>query len=96
MEKIIYKAEEWQSSCGKWYCEAVSLFGRGYTMWLLPVRLTKMSIEDFLTMIKNEYNAEIFYKADGSFVGWCWSKQSDMRKYKNWINNIARKSGMRF
>lgn len=96
MTKTIYKAEEWQGCSGKWYCEDPNMFGKGYDIWLIPSRILNMSIIDFLTLIKNEYKAEIFYKEDGSFVGWYWSKQADMRKYKNWINAQSRKSGKRF
>ena len=33
----------------------------------------------------------IFHNEDCSFVGWGWKSQSQMRKYKNWINAEARK-----
>lgn len=91
----IYKAEEWQSASGKWHCTDPNLIVRG-DQWLIPAKILNMSIVDYLTMMKENFNAIVSIKEDGTFAYCYWESQTDMRKYKNWINAKARESKMLF
>ena len=60
--------------------------------WVLPSRLLGMPADEFLKWLFEKYQPDhIFHNEDCSFVGWGWTSQAKMRKYKNFINAEARK-----
>lgn len=86
----VYRAEEWQGACGNWYCNDTSGLGRNTGAWYHPARILDMSPAEFIKWLVDNYHPHIYHNEDCSFVGWYWDKQSDMRKYKNYINAKAR------
>ena len=89
---MIYKLEEWQSSSGLWYCEHTSSFPKDIQKWIIPSRILGISADEFIKWLIKEYKPDkIFHNENCSFVGWGWNSQSQMRKYKNYINALARK-----
>lgn len=87
----LYRLEEWCGASGVWYCEHISEVSEKITKWVVPARLLGMDPADFLQWLIKEYKPDnFFHNEDYSFVGWGWSSQSQMRKYKNMINKIAR------
>ena len=42
-------------------------------------------------VIDNFHPDDITHSEDCSFVGWSWKNQTDMRRFKNQINALARK-----
>lgn len=89
---MLYRLEEWQGASGVWYCEHTSSFPANVEKWVIPARVLNMSVDDFLRMLIKDFKPDVItVKKDGSFVSWGWSKQSEMRKFKNFINSEARK-----
>ena len=90
---MLFHLDEWQSTGTKiWYCEHTSSYPRGVQKWVVPARILGLSIDDFLRMLIKDFKPDVItVKKDGSFVSWGWSKQSEMRKFKNFINSEARK-----
>ena len=89
---MLYRLEEWQGASGVWYCEHTSSFPANVEKWVIPARVLNMSVDDFLRMLIKDFKPDVItVKKDGSFVSWGWSKQSEMRKYKNWINAESRR-----
>ena len=89
---MLYRLEEWQGASGIWYCEHTSSFPANVEKWVIPARVLNMSVDDFLRMLIKDFKPDVItIKKDGSFVSWGWSKQSEMRKFKNFINSEARK-----
>ena len=89
---MLYRLEEWQGASGIWYCEHTSSFPANVEKWVIPARVLNMSVDDFLRMLIKDFKPDVItVKKDGSFVSWGWSKQSEMRKFKNFINSEARK-----
>lgn len=89
---MLYRLEEWQGASGVWYCEHTSSFPANVEKWVVPARVLNMSVDDFLRMLIKDFKPDVItVKKDGSFVSWGWSKQSEMRKFKNFINSEARK-----
>ena len=89
---MLYRLEEWQGASGVWYCEHTSSFPANVEKWVIPARVLNMSVDDFLRMLIKDFKPDVItIKKDGSFVSWGWSKQSEMRKFKNFINSEARK-----
>ena len=87
----LYKLTEWQGGSGMWLCEHTSSYPEGVQKWVLPARLLDMTVDKFLQWLIDTYKPDhIFHNEDCSFVGWGWSDQEQMRKYKNYINRIAR------
>ena len=88
---MLYRLEEWQGASGVWYCEHTSSFPANVEKWVIPARVLNMSVDDFLRMLINDFKPDVItVKKDGSFVSWGWSKQSEMRKFKNWMNAKSR------
>ena len=55
---------------------------------MLGIQPTELVIK-----LKTEYNANITpYRKDGkiSFIGYSWSNRADARRFKNYINKVAR------
>lgn len=88
---MLYRLEEWQGASGVWYCEHTSSFPANVEKWVIPARVLNMSVDDFLRMLIKDFKPDVItVKKDGSFVSWGWSKQSEMRKFKNWMNAKSR------
>lgn len=86
----LYTMDEWEI-CGKWYCGNISDLGNFSGFWAYPARMLDLTPAQYLKKVIEEFKPDnIFYSDDFSFVGWSWNKQSDMRKFKNWINKTAR------
>ena len=89
---MIYHADEWQGASGIWYCEHTGSYPQGVQKWVVPARILGVSVDEFLKLLIEKFKPDhISYCKDGSFVSWGWSKQSEMRKFKNFINSEARK-----
>ena len=92
----IYRLEEWQGASGIWYCEHTSSYPEGVQKWILPARLLDMTADVFLQWLIDNYKPDHICHDDScSFVNWGWSDQSQMRKYKNYINKIAREKNFK-
>lgn len=89
---MLYRLDEWQSTGTKiWYCEHTGSYPQGVQKWVIPARVLNMSVDDFLRMLIKDFKPDVItVKEDGSFVSWGWSKQSEMRKFKNWMNAKSR------
>lgn len=89
---ILYRLEEWQSASGRyWHCEHTSSFPKGVQKWVVPARLLNMPVDKFIEWLFKNYKPDMFYhNKDCSFCSWGWKSQTQMRKYKNYINKIAR------
>ena len=88
---MLYKLSEWQGGGGNWMCEHTSSFPQGVCKWVIPARLLGMSADEFIKWLIENYKPDnIYHNEDCSFVGWSWKSQAAMRKYKNYINRIAR------
>jgi len=90
MAKHLFKMAEWQGSSGNWYCADTSDLEHDSGVWFLPARMLGISPADFLSKVINEYKPDSIYSNREGFVCFSWLKQSDMRRYKNWINKEAR------
>lgn len=89
----IYHVSEWQSPTGRWHCNDVEDLGNGSGYWWIPCRILGMAPTDFILMLKETFNASDFsYSVESNVLLYSWEKQSDMRRYKNWINEMARKA----
>lgn len=88
--KHIYKMEEWQSGSGNWYCNDTSDLGKGSGLWWHPARILGMTAADFITLLVKEYHVDNIQF--NNILIYSWKKQSDMRKFKNFINKKAREA----
>ena len=90
---MLYVCKEWQSASGElWYCEHTDSHPKNVQKWVVPARILGITPAEFLQLLIEKFKPDrIMHNADCSFVGWGWKSQSQMRKYKNWINDAARK-----
>lgn len=86
----IYRMDEWKSPTGKWHCIDTSNFAAGSANWWIPCRILGISPADFVEYLLS-FNANVTWIEESGLLLWDFDKQSDMRKFKNTINSIARK-----
>ena len=93
----LYKASEWQSAAGHWYCSDVEDLAHDSGAWWIPARILQISLTDFVKLLIEKFNVSyITYNEHNNFLWYYWNSQADMRKYKNMINAAARKRNFRF
>ena len=81
---------EWQGASGVWYCGDTSDLGKGSGYWWLPARMLGITPAAYVEKIIKEFNPIVYHNEDCSFVSFSWKSQSDMRRFKNWLNAEAR------
>lgn len=86
---MLYKMTEWES-CGKWHCNCVDHLGTNGGHWIHPARILGLTAADYVKFVIDNYNPIVYHNDDCSLVFFSWEKQSDMRKFKNYINKKAR------
>ena len=89
-----YKASEWQSGT-KWHVADVTDLAHDSAVWWIPARMLNLSLEDFILMLVNEYNATIdgwYPEANNgkSLLLFSWKNYADAYKYLLYINRVAR------
>ena len=88
----LYKAQEWQSPSGKWYCNDTTELAGIASKWWVPGRILGISLTDYVLLLKNKYNATIVkYNLEKDILIFYWDKQVDCNKYVLAINAAARK-----
>lgn len=90
--KHLYKMSEWQSPTGKWYCNDIEDLSGIAGLWWIPARLLNIPLVDFVSMLVYEYNAMVSYNIERDVLIYSWDKQSEMRRFKNYINKKARET----
>lgn len=88
----LYVASEFQSVGGSYHIQCDDLVGTGRN-WIEPARILGIAPTEFITLLRNEYNAEIEpYRKDGKlkWIGYSWEHLADARKFKNFLNAKAR------
>ena len=83
-----YIASEWQIGA-KWYVANNS------AAWWIPARLLNLSLEDYINLLVDKYNATIdkWYPDSNngkSLLIFSWKNYSDAHRYKLDMNRIAR------
>lgn len=89
-----YVASEWQIG-RKWYVADVSDLANNSSAWWIPARLLNLSLEDYITLLVDKYNATIDKwcpdNNDGkSLLIFSWYNYTDAHRYKLDMNRIAR------
>ena len=88
--KEIYKMTEWQDAVsGTWHCNDVS-HGSKYAVWWVVPRLLGITPAEYTKLLIETFHAEVLYFSEKDVLLFKWRKQSDMRRFKNTINRIAR------
>lgn len=86
----IFKMEEWQDN-GKWVCGDVSALAAGSnTWWYVPALLNLTPVEYFY-FLKDKFHASHFhYTTKYDVFLFSFDNLIDCRKFKNYVNKIAR------
>jgi hypothetical protein len=88
----LYVASEFKSVSGDIHIQCDDLVGTGRN-WIEPARVLGIQPTELIMKLKTEYNAHITpYRKDGkiNFIGYSWSNLADARRFKNYLNKIAR------
>ena len=85
----VLKLTEWQTISG-WHCADVEDLANNSAHWLHPARLLGMTPADYIKWAIDFCNPIVTCNSDYTIDHFRWDRQSDMRKFKNYINKIAR------
>ena len=88
---MLWVAKEWQGSSGKWYCNCVDKLASNAGAWYTPARILGWEPIVYIEYVIKNFNPSVHYNKEKCLVHFFWDQQSDMRRYKNWINAAARK-----
>lgn len=86
----VWQVVEWQSGSGQWHCNDTSQLSKGSAMWWIPCRILGISPADYVKLLIEQYHADVYWSEGNNLLLWSWEKQSEMRKFKNFINARAR------
>lgn len=67
--------------------------GKKYYQWLVPVRILGITPAEYVRLLQNEFNAEVTFKPETNFLLRRWENQADCRRWRLYINKIAREKG---
>lgn len=85
----LMKYTEWESASG-WHSGDVSDLAHNSNSWWYPARLLGMPPCDYISFLKNNYNAYDFkYYYDSNVLLWKWSKK-DCHAFTLFINKKSR------
>lgn len=88
----LLRYSEWQGADNYWHCNDVEDLRHGSGYWWHPARMLGLTPAAYLKKVIDEFQPdEVHHSDDCSYVGWKWKSQTQMRKFKNWINAEARK-----
>ena len=89
----IYKCTTWTSPTGREHCGDLSDLKNNSNAWWIPCRILGIAPTDFILLLKETFNASNFYyREEGNVLLYSWEKKEDAIRYKNWINEMARKA----
>lgn len=87
---MLYKATEWEAMSG-WKCGCVDNLKEDSGAWYMPARVLGITPAQFIELVINEYGADrVSFNKDACFFHYAWSSQEKMRKFKNYLNKVAR------
>ena len=98
-----YKATEYQDELGKWHVGEYSDLAHYSNGWWVPARFLNISLEDWVLMLVNEFNAHIT-----RFIPECptpdkislllyeWDNHADAHRFLLWLNRQARNQNWTF
>lgn len=86
----IYKTEEWQGGDGRWLVNDVSDLSGISSKWWVAAHVLGISYEDFVRLLVNKFHAQCSYRAAANVLIFTFDSQTDARKYKNYVNKVAR------
>ena len=90
---MVWQAKEWQSTSGKWHCNCVDDLGGIAGEWYMPARILGVSPAEYVQyMIKNFKPDDIHINKEKCLIFFSWDKVEKERKWKNYINKIAREN----
>lgn len=87
----ILKMSEWQDGAGHWHCADVSNLVGGSSLWWKPARMLNIPLDKYVEMLVKDFKVDyITYLDKSDMVYFWWDSQTNMRKYKNYMNKVAR------
>lgn len=86
---MIPQTKVWQDTTG-YTCAFVDKFSKDYDNWMLPVRASNMTLDEFAKYVVENFNP--CHVVFTTYLGFWWKTEVEARKYKNWINAIFRKN----
>ena len=85
----VYKVEEWENN-GRWFCGDVSALAADSNDWFYAPQLLNLTPTEYVKMLIEKFHTEVRFRAEKNVLIFSFSSLESCRKYKNYINKIAR------
>lgn len=93
----LYKASSWQGGSKQWYCSDIEDLGNHSGRWWIPCRILGISPESYVQILVETFKVSyISFNKEKNFLSFSWNNSVDCNKYKNWINQMAKKANYIF
>ena len=87
----LYKVTCWKTYEG-WSVNDVTNLGGRSAKWYTPMRILDLSIEDYIKLLVETFNAKnVYYYAPTDYLNFCFETEKDAKTYCSYINKMARK-----
>ncbi len=89
----LYKLSEWDTPADMTYVNDISKTGKVGAQWWVPARVLGISPSEFLLLLIEDYDATIskYVPETGQVIyGWKKENKAKCRKFKNYVNKVAR------
>jgi hypothetical protein len=88
--------QEVEEKMGQYYYSfSTQILGKRYPQWMVACRLLGLSPADFAKLLKEEYNAIIGWYPETNYLSKKWANLEDERRWRLFINKMAREKGCR-
>jgi len=87
----LYQEKVWSSATGTyWYSAYTDSFV--HDNWILPARILNMELDKYLLFVINKFDGIITAaRSDGSFVGIGFKTETAAKKWRTYINSVAKR-----
>ena len=88
---MIWKMTEWKSASGRWHCNCVDDLAGSAGLWYTPARILDLTPATYIQYVIDNFKPDqISVDKEKCLVFFSWNNQTNMRKFKNFLNKKAR------
>ena len=80
----------WENT-GKWHTNNTKDIGTIYCKWFVPMRILGLSIEEYVKLLINQFNAKgLYYYKPTDYLGFYFLTEKEAKKFCSYVNKIAK------
>lgn len=89
--KHLYQMTTWQSGSGKWRVNDVKNLAGKSAKWYTPMRILNLSVEDYVHLLLNKFNAQgMYYYAPTDLLSFYFKTEIEAKKFCSYVNKVSK------